>query len=111
MNQTKCSFCAISELFSKKWLHQILKILTVSEVGRYSNLKDRLKGISSKTLSARLRELEEEGIVNRTVIPKRPPRVEYSLTQKGKELSSAIDCTCEWVFKWYSNEHTHNQML
>ena len=101
MVQQNCSFCAISELFSKKWLHQIIKILNAEEKIRFNTLKSRLTGISSKTLTDRLVELEDEGIIRRMVFPERPPRVEYSLTEKGRDLDSAIDSLCDWVFKWY----------
>ena len=51
-------------------------------------------------LSDRLRELEQEGIVDRTVIPETPVRVEYSLTKKGRALAAAMDAIAEWAEKW-----------
>jgi DNA-binding HxlR family transcriptional regulator len=51
-------------------------------------------------LSERLQELEQEGIVERTVIPETPVRVEYVLTRKGRALASAMDAIAEWAHKW-----------
>ena len=51
-------------------------------------------------LSDRLQELEAEGIVDRTVVPDIPVRVEYALTKKGRELASAIDAISHWAEKW-----------
>ena len=51
-------------------------------------------------LSERLQELEQEGIVERTVVPETPVRVEYSLTKKGRALASAMDAIAEWAEKW-----------
>jgi DNA-binding HxlR family transcriptional regulator len=55
-------------------------------------------------LSGRLQELEHEGIVDRTVVPETPVRVEYSLTRKGKALAAAIDALAEWAEKWIEAE-------
>jgi DNA-binding HxlR family transcriptional regulator len=51
-------------------------------------------------LTERLQELEQEGIVERTVIPESPVRVEYSLTPKGRALASAVDAISDWAHKW-----------
>ena len=51
-------------------------------------------------LSERLQELEREGIVERTVVPETPVKVEYALTKKGRALASAIDAMAEWAHKW-----------
>ena len=51
-------------------------------------------------LSERLQELEQEGIVERTVVPETPVRVEYSLTKKGRALATAMDAIAEWAEKW-----------
>jgi len=60
--------------------------------------------VSPKTLTERLRELENYGILTRTVYPEVPPRVEYELTEKGVDLSVAIKNMCDWVTKWYADE-------
>ncbi len=58
---------------------------------RYSELKSDLTGISSKTLSLRLKQLEANKLISRTVMPTSPPTVEYDLTELGSELKPAID--------------------
>ena len=99
-----CPICPISDLFTKKWLHFIVMYLREKGALRYSVLKKLLVGISPKTLTERLRELEKYGILTRTVYPEVPPRVEYELTEKGVDLSDAIKHMCNWVTKWYSEE-------
>jgi DNA-binding HxlR family transcriptional regulator len=63
-------------------------------------LRDAIPEITDRMLSERLRELEHEGIVERTVIPKTPVRVEYALTRKGRALASAMDAIADWAHKW-----------
>src|SRR4029453_17595732 len=62
---------------------------------RFSELKGDLRGVSSKMLSTRLRELSEAGIVERHVMPTSPPTVEYSLTPLGRKLQPALDAMVE----------------
>ena len=99
-----CPICPMSDLFTKKWLHFIVMFLKEKGSLRYSELKKLLGDVSPKTLTERLRELEEYGILTRTVFPEVPPRVEYELTEKGLDLSEAILAMCSWVEKWYSAE-------
>jgi DNA-binding HxlR family transcriptional regulator len=63
-------------------------------------LRDAIPDITDRMLSERLQELEHEGIVERTVIPDTPVRVEYALTKKGRALTSAIDAISSWAEKW-----------
>ncbi len=100
MSEVRCPVCPMSDLFNKKWLHQILKELLHGGL-RYSELKRRLEGVSPKTLAGRLRELEGFGVVRREVFAEVPPRVEYSLTERGRELAEIIEETCDWVRRWY----------
>ena len=101
MSDPLCPVCPMTDLFDKKWVHQILKALLSTGTMRYSELKRRLKGVSPKTLVERLRDLEGYGIVERTVYAEVPIRVEYSLTERGVELAQIIEATCDWVQKWY----------
>ena len=64
---------------------------------RYSELQHALPGISPKTLAERLHTLEGEGLVTRTVHPDKPPRVEYSLTARGRELGEILHAVAEWA--------------
>ena len=72
--------------------------LTTAEQSR--GLRTAIPDITDRMLSDRLQELEHEGIVERTVIPETPVRVEYSLTKKGRELAAAMDAIAEWAEKW-----------
>lgn len=73
-------------IIGSKWTFLIIRDLLLDGTLRFGDLLRSLDGISPKTLSLRLRELEEAGIVSRTVYPEIPPRVEYALTDKGKQL-------------------------
>ncbi|WP_135550476.1 winged helix-turn-helix transcriptional regulator [Paenibacillus cymbidii] len=73
-------------IIGSKWTFLIVRDLLLDGTLRFGDLLRSLEGISPKTLSLRLRELEEAGIVTRTVYPEIPPRVEYALTDKGRQL-------------------------
>ncbi len=76
-------------------------IVTIGNFGklRFSSLMQRLEGITAKTLSDRLKELELEGIVQRTAHKEIPPRVEYALTKAGKRLVHALHPLIHWAEK------------
>src|SRR5690606_10822820 len=67
---------------------------------RYITFRKSMKGISSKTLTIRLKELEKNGILSRQYFNEIPPRVEYRLTQKGQELVESIISLLQWMRKW-----------
>lgn len=67
---------------------------------RYKQFKETLKGISSKTLATRLKELEKIGVLERHSYNEIPPRVEYKLTKKGEELDKSIINLLQWMKKW-----------
>lgn len=67
---------------------------------RFGELRQSLAGVSPKTLSVRLKELEEAGVLTRTVYAEVPPRVEYALTEKGRELEALIAAMGAWGTKW-----------
>jgi DNA-binding HxlR family transcriptional regulator len=77
------------ELIGRRWTGAIVFLLLRSRC-RYATLRDAIPDITDRMLSERLQELEEEGIVERTVVPATPVRVEYALTKKGRALASAI---------------------
>ena len=68
-------------------------------VSRFGELQRSLKGISEKVLAQHLRELEKDGIIQRTVYAEVPPKVEYSLTPSGKTLKPILDAMHEWGLK------------
>jgi DNA-binding HxlR family transcriptional regulator len=67
---------------------------------RYKEFKELMKGISSKTLARRLKELERDGILERHAYNEIPPRVEYKMTRKGQELVESIINLIQWMIKW-----------
>ncbi|MBE1446932.1 MULTISPECIES: winged helix-turn-helix transcriptional regulator [unclassified Paenibacillus] len=83
-----CPIAKVIDMIGTKWTFLILRDLLIEGTMRFSDLLKCLDGISPKTLSLRLKELEEYGILTRTVYPEVPPRVEYTLTEKGKQLES-----------------------
>ena len=67
---------------------------------RYKHFRELMKGISSKTLARRLKELERDGILERRAYNEIPPKVEYKLTRKGQELVESIFNLIHWMIKW-----------
>ena len=70
------------------------------ELVRNKQFRELMKGISSKTLARRLKELEKDGILERQSYNEIPPRVEYKLTKKGQELVESILNLLQWMIKW-----------
>ena len=87
------------ELIGRRWTGAIISLLLQSRC-RFAALRDAIPEITDRMLSERLQELESEGIVERTVIPETPVRVEYSLTKKGRALAAAVEAISEWAHKW-----------
>lgn len=96
-------FHRASELIGRRWTGAIIFVLLKSRC-RFAVLRDAIPDITDRMLSDRLHELELEGIVERTVIPDTPVRVEYALTKKGRALASAIDAIVDWAHKWSDAE-------
>jgi DNA-binding HxlR family transcriptional regulator len=88
-----------SELIGRRWTGAIIFVL-LKQTCRFATLREAIPGITDKMLSERLQELEQEGLVERTVVPETPVRVEYSLTKKGKALAGAIDSIATWAEKY-----------
>ncbi|TKI57647.1 helix-turn-helix transcriptional regulator [Brevibacillus antibioticus] len=81
-----CPIAKTLDVIGTKWTFLIIRDLLIEGTLRFSDLLKSMDGISPKTLSLRLKELEEHGILERKVFPEVPPRVEYTLTEKGKRL-------------------------
>lgn len=86
---TKCPVEYTVSIISDKWKVLIIRNLLEKEK-RYSELMKSVVGISDKVLAKNLRELEQDGIINRKVYAVVPPKVEYSLTEKGQELKQIL---------------------
>jgi DNA-binding HxlR family transcriptional regulator len=87
------------ELIGRRWSGAIIQILR-QRPSRYAELRTAIPDITDRMLSERLRELEDEAIVARTVIPETPVRVEYSLTAKGRALAPTLDAIGHWAERW-----------
>ena len=83
-------------LISGKYKMVILYCLMEFKVVRYNELKRYIKSISHKTLSSSLKELEKDGLIIRKEYPQIPPKVEYSLSEKGQSLMVILDQLCVW---------------
>lgn len=94
-----CPVCRTAEIVCGKWTLLIIRDLAEGRA-RFCELERSLKGISPRTLSLRLRALEEEGIVERQTFPEVPPRVEYALTEKGLALVPLIEDMRSYGRRW-----------
>lgn len=92
----KCPVGRTAKLLGKRWTIVILRNLFVSEVCRYQDFLDTLAGISPNTLSERLKMLEAEGIIKRRLYQEHPPRAEYLLTEKGRDLAPVMIAIRDW---------------
>src|SRR3990172_3341584 len=90
------------ELIGRRWTGAILRAL-LSGVERFSDLAATVPGLSDRMLAERLRELEAEGIVVRTVIPETPVRIQYHLTAKGRSLVTVVQAVSAWAEEWLSH--------
>ena len=92
-------FHRASELIGRRWTGAIIFVLLKARC-RFATLRESIPDITDRMLSERLQELEQEGIVERTVLPEAPVRVEYELTRKGRALATAVDAIAHWADKW-----------
>jgi DNA-binding HxlR family transcriptional regulator len=90
VSDPSCPVCATADIICGKWTILVIRDLAEGRA-RFCELERSLEGISPRTLSLRLRALEEHGIVERRTYPEVPPRVEYSLTPRGQALAPLIE--------------------
>lgn len=95
-NFEETGFSYTLSLISGKHKMAILYCLMEFEVVRFNELKRYLKNVTDKTLSSNLKELEADRLIVRTEYPQIPPKVEYSLTERGKSLMKVLDLLCIW---------------
>jgi DNA-binding HxlR family transcriptional regulator len=86
-------------VLGQKWVMRIVRVLG-ERTQRFCELQDALGGANSATLSQRLKLLEDEGLIDRTIVSEIPPWVEYSLTAKGADLRRAIVGIDRWANRW-----------
>jgi DNA-binding HxlR family transcriptional regulator len=94
-----CPVARTAEIISGKWTLLIIRDLATG-TKRFSQLERSLHGISPKTLSERLYSLEHEGIITRQTFAEVPPKVEYTLTEKGQDLVSLIETMRIYGRRW-----------
>jgi DNA-binding HxlR family transcriptional regulator len=92
----------IWEVLGRKWALLILKNLHTKEAIRFNELKRTLGEISSTVLAARLLEMEREGLISKKIFLEIPPRVEYRLTARARELGVILKDLGEWALRWKS---------
>jgi DNA-binding HxlR family transcriptional regulator len=98
-----CPVCRTAEIVCGKWTLLVIRDLAEGR-SRFCELERSLQGISPRTLSLRLRALEEEGVVERQTFPEVPPRVEYALTEKGRALVPLIEDMRTYGLAWLCGE-------
>lgn len=103
MSNSDCPVCACAEIISGKWTLLVIRDLA-SGPQRFCELERSLAGISPRTLSLRLRALEEQGVVKRHTYPEVPPRVEYALTEKGRDLAPLIEDMRAYGRRWLAED-------
>lgn len=101
--ESTCPVSATAELVGGKWTLLVIRDLAEGPA-RFCELERSLAGISPRTLSLRLRALDDEGIVKRSTHPEAPPRVEYGLTEKGRALLPLIEDMRRYGREWLCEE-------
>jgi DNA-binding HxlR family transcriptional regulator len=91
-----CGIAFTLSLIGGRWKINILSYLLNEKILRYSELRNRLVGISERMLISQLKELEKDGLVNRIVHQQVPPKVEYELTERGLSLQPLLDLMDKW---------------
>ncbi len=107
-----CYFEVTLDLIGGKWKPVILYHLGVTDVLRYSDIKRAIPKITERMLTKQLRELEDDNIINRKVYNQIPPKVEYSLTQKGKTLIPVLNQLKDWgqdYFQDHANDFDYKE--
>jgi DNA-binding HxlR family transcriptional regulator len=103
--QETCPVCRTAEVVCGKWTLLLVRDLA-DGCSRFCELERSLQGISPRTLSLRLRALEEEGIVERHTFSEVPPRVEYALTEKGRALLPIVEGMRSYGEEWLAEGST-----
>ena len=103
MPNSDCPVCRTADIVCGKWTMLVIRDLAESR-RRFCELERSLEGISPRTLSLRLRALEEQGIVARQTFPEVPPRVEYALTPTGRALVPIVESMRAYGSTWLGAE-------
>lgn len=93
-----CPVTATMQVIGGKWKLLILHLIN-NDINRFGKMSMMLKDISKQMLTTQLRELENDGIIERKIYPEIPPRVEYFLTEKGRDLLPVVEQLRDWGLK------------
>ncbi len=96
-------YAQLMDMLSRRWMGLILRVL-MSGPHRFNQILAAIPGLSDPLLTQRLREMEAKDIVKRRVLPESPVRVEYELTDAGKDLERAVRALSDWASKWWAPE-------
>jgi DNA-binding HxlR family transcriptional regulator len=115
LDQKTLDSCAVVHTtwneITRTWTLPTIHALGLQEPARFNELKRRIKGISSTSLAERLSQLEKFGVLQRKVIPDVHPRIEYSLTVKGKEVYGILCDLAKWSQRWVGKEPNSREFL
>ena len=100
----KCPLCETMNIISKKWALLLINAIGNNKSIRFGELKRVLKGINSKVLSDRLKDMEAVGLIHRKSFDEIPPHVEYSLMESGKSFRKAMIPLMDWFY----SQHKQN---
>lgn len=96
------------ELLGKRWTGLILRVLAQGPTS-FSKIAKTVTNLSDRVLSERLKELEQRGVVRRRVDPTIPVKIEYSLTEKGRDLQDVLDALQHWADRWETTEQAETE--
>jgi DNA-binding HxlR family transcriptional regulator len=96
-------YARLMNLLSRRWMGHVLRVL-MSGPHRFNQILAAVPGLSDPLLTQRLREMEAKGIVERRVVPESPVRVEYELTEAGRDLERAVRDLSDWASRWWSRD-------
>jgi DNA-binding HxlR family transcriptional regulator len=94
-------YASLMDLLSRRWMGIVLRVL-MSGPHRFNEILAAVPGLSDPLLTQRLREMEARKLVERRVFPTSPVRVEYELTESGRDLERAVRVLSEWAEKWWT---------
>jgi len=94
--QEGCPVARTLDVIGERWTILVLRDLFQKGPRRFQDLQDSLAGVAPNTLSARLKDLEAKGVIERRLYSEHPPRLEYHLTEKGKSLGPVMQALREW---------------
>lgn len=99
-SQGECPVCGLFDLLGRKWTLHLVWTLRQRGPTRFNELKRQAEGISPRVLSDRLDALRNQGLVRRVEHDETPPRVEYALTEKGRDLDGVLSAYADWADRW-----------